>query len=76
MEELNPIPEVSGEPVLAPPPKIAKPINTARIALYMVIGICLLGLISNIAHFGSANAARNSGKRKMDFWEAGPQAAQ
>lgn len=62
MEELNPIPEVSGEPVLAPPRKIAKPINTARIALYMVIGICLLGLISNIAHFGSANAARKMPK--------------
>ena len=62
MEELNPIPEVSGEPVLAPPPKIAKPIHTARIALYMVIGICLLGLISNIAHFGSASAARKMPK--------------
>ena len=58
MEELNPIPEVSGEHVLTPPRKIPKPINTAKIALFMVIGICLLGLVSNIAHFGSASAAR------------------
>jgi len=62
MEELNPIPEAPGEHVLTPPRKIPKPINTARIALYMVIGICLLGLISNIAHFGSASAARKMPK--------------
>src|SRR5215472_11724234 len=62
MEELNPIPEVAGERVVPPPAKLPKPINTARIALYMVIAICLLGLISNLAHFGSANAARNMPK--------------
>jgi type IV secretion system protein VirB10 len=62
MEELNPIPEVGGERVVAPPAKLPKPINTARIALYMVMAICLLGLISNLAHFGNANAAKKMPK--------------
>ena len=62
MEQLNPIPEVAGERVVPPPAKLPKPINTARIALYMVMAICLLGLISNLAHFGSANAAKKMPK--------------
>ena len=33
-----------------------------NLALFMVIGICLLGLLSNIAHFGSASAARTMPK--------------
>src|SRR5215472_3338412 len=62
MEELDSVPEPSSEHVVRPQPRLPKPINTARIALYMVIAICLLGLISNIAHFGSASAARNMPK--------------
>ena len=46
------------EHVLTAPPKIPKPIQSTRIAFYMVLGVCFVGLVSNIAHFtGSGSAA-------------------
>jgi type IV secretion system protein VirB10 len=59
-QPLNPQPGAPDEHVLTTPQKIDKPIKTTRIAFYMVLGICVVGLLSNIAHFTSGSATATS----------------